>query len=184
MPARRARRITPDYLHNAALFYLGRYAASRGRLGEVLRRKAARSLREHPDQDEAILEAMIVAELARLEAVALLDDRALAAQCLEGYQARGMPRQQIIQRLIRKGFDRALIAEICGMENPAAGEQELAAATRYLLRRRLWPAPQGAERNQIMKHKKRAWAALARQGYEPETIQAALGLAIDQAGRG
>jgi regulatory protein len=176
-PRKIARRITPEYLHNAALFYLQRYAASSGRLRRVLTDKIKRSCRDHSDQDVAALLPLVEAEIEKLTRVELLADNRLLAQLIDGYRARGIATRIIAQKLQIKGFDRTIVTQ--ALATSGGDDQrtvEFDAARRYLERRKLWPferAPADTAPDK-MTAKKKAWAALARQGYDPELIAAVM----------
>lgn len=179
---KKARRITPDYLHNAALFYLERYAASTGRLRQILRDKITRSCRDHPDQKIDELLPLIEPEIATLTRVQLLDDHRLADMLLSGYRNRGLSQRLIQQKLQLKGFDRTVIEQMLNQIDPKhQSENEIAAAIRYLQRRKLWPylKEQPTDRAILAKAKQKAWAALARQGYGPDIITNACNLILD-----
>lgn len=168
-----ARRITANYLHNAALFYLQRYAASTGRLRQVLINKIRRSCRDHPDQEAALLLPLVETEIATLQRVELLADDRLAAQLLDGYRARGISSRLIAQKLSIKGFTPDLIKNLLGAtHHDETTQTEIEAARRYLQRRRLWPY--GKAPSVGPKDKQKSYAALARQGYDPDVINTAM----------
>lgn len=179
MPRKIARRITPDYLHNAALYYLERYAASAGRVRRVLQTKIQRSCRDHPDQDRGALLALIDPEIERLTRVELIKDDVLARQFADGYRRRGMPIRMIVQKLRLKNFDDDLIETVTtdlggGAELDAADNIEEVAARRYLERRRLWPFLRVVpdEAKEVMKARQKSFAALTRLGYDNDVIRA------------
>lgn len=178
MPKKIARRITPEYLHNAALYYLQRYAAATGRLRDVLTRKVQRSCHDHPEQDLAALLPLVEAEIITLTRVELLNDLRLAGQLVDNWRARGMPARMIGIKLRQRGFDPQILNDLPadpGNEDGANGN-ELNAARRYLQRRRLGPFAEIApdDRMAHAKNKQRAWAALARQGYDSDLIEQAM----------
>lgn len=181
---KKARRITPDYLHNAALYYLERYAASSGRVRHVLTQKIHRSCRDHPDQDLTALLPLIDREIETLIRVQLLDDDRLAAMLVEGYRSRGLSARAIQIKMRTKGFTPLLINQFLtnGTDQDTQRATETDAAVRYLKRRKLWPYHQQSLTDQtaIQKERRRAWAALARQGYSPEIISAACQIQEDQ----
>ncbi len=175
---KRARKITADYLHNAALYYLERYAATSGRLHRVLSDKVRRSVRDHSEQDLGALLPLVDAEITRLKAVDLLQDDRLGALLVEGYRARGLSTRAIVQKLQLKEFSRDLIHQLTVDDVSAdiTRENEVEAATRYLMRRKLWPylREKTDDRVILAKAKQKSWAALARQGYDPDVIGTAL----------
>lgn len=172
-----ARRITPEYLHNAALYYLERYAASAGRVRRVLTNKIRRSCHDHVDQDLKALLALIDPEIERLTRVELIKDSALARQFAEGYRARGVPVRMIVQKLRLKNFDEALIETVIGDleigEEGDAQTVEETAARRYLERRRLWPFLRSLPETpkDLSKARQKSFAALTRLGYDNDVIR-------------
>lgn len=176
-PRKIARRITPEYLHNAALYYLQRYAASTGRVRRILTQKIERSCRDHPDQNLQLLLPLVDKEIETLTRVELLQDNRLANQLIEGYRARGLPGRRIEQKLNLKGFDPDLIKHLNAQHaGLSADETEQLAARRYLERRKLWPFLKDTpgDPGAMAKAKQKSWAALARQGYDPDIIREAM----------
>lgn len=174
MPRKIARRITPEYLHNAALYYLQRYAAATGRVRDVLTRKIRKSCLDHKDQNEAELLKLIDAEIETLLRVELLNDDRLGGQLVDVWRGRGMAGRMIGIKLQQRGFDAETIKKLLGNaeHQESAPETERDAAMRYLKRRHLGPYArvQATDRQAIMKQKQKAWAALARQGYSTDVI--------------
>lgn len=181
-PRKTARRITADYLHNAALYYLQRYAATSGRVRHVLTEKIKRSCRDHPDQIQADLLLLIDPEIEKLQRVELINDHRLGEQLVEGWQNRGISQRMITIRLRKKGFDPATIVALLARSIPERAKNERAAALRYLKRRKLPPFIDltALDQNQVRKIKSRTWAALARQGYTPDLIEDVLKIPLDQ----
>lgn len=178
---RKSRRITADYLHHAALYYLERYAASEGRVRRVLTQKIKRSCKDHPDQVEEDLIPLIDPEIDRLRTLSYLNDNQLAEHIIQGYSTRGMSRRMIALRLQQRGFAPETIHKFLDQLPPAVQqENEQDAARRYLQRRKLWPYHDPSkvdDKDQAARHKARAraFAALGRQGYSPDIITAAMG---------
>ncbi len=177
---RTARRITADYLHHAALYYLERYAASEGRVRRILTQKIKRSCKDHPDQVEADLIPLIDAEIDRLRTLSYINDDQLAEQLIQGYSTRGTSRRMIALRLQQRGFAPGTIQALLNQMPPdIQQENEQGAARRYLQRRKLWPYHDPSkvdDKDQAARHKARAraFAALGRQGYSPDIITAAM----------
>lgn len=174
---KKARRITPEYLHNAALYYLQRYAASTGRVRHILTQKIKRSCRDHPDQVLTDLLPLVEVEIITLIRVELLADEKVGAQLVSGFRARGMSARNISIKLQQRGFDKALIAHLLTDSNEINTiSTEIDAATRYLKRRRLGPFAVTApdDRQAIQKNRQKTWAALARLGYDQDVIEAAM----------
>jgi regulatory protein len=172
-PRKIARRITPEYLHNAALYYLERYAASTARVERILTQKIDRSCRDHPDQNRAELLPLIAREIETLTRVELLNDAHLARQFFDGYRARGLPIRMIIQKLRLKGFTENVINPMVQTLDPDTQRQsEQDAALRYVARRKLWPFTRTPiiDRAALAQARQKTWATLARQGYDGDII--------------
>jgi regulatory protein len=56
---KKPKKITAQYLHNAGLYYLQRFAASRGQFRSVMLRKIRRSCMEHREQDYEACAALV-----------------------------------------------------------------------------------------------------------------------------
>lgn len=164
-PGRRTRpaphRITPQYLENAALHYLERFATSSTHLRRILLRKVARAAAAHGD-DPADGAQLVDALIARYLAAGLLDDRAYAAGKAASLQRRGISRHGIRGRLALKGVDRDLIdATLEGLAADGSAS-DLAAACALARRRRLGPFRLPEDRND---YRTRDLATLARAGF-------------------
>ncbi len=97
------RRLTERSLHNAALFYLRRYAASETQLTRVLTRKARRRAKEQGDEatDVAALVQAVVAQVVR---AGYVDDARLAAAKVSSLHRAGKSRRAIRFTLRTKGL--------------------------------------------------------------------------------
>jgi regulatory protein len=155
------RKATPQYLRNAALHYLDRYAASAAHLRRLLIAKVERSARAHGTERTAGAEAVerLIADLVR---AGLLDDRRYAGERARALFRRGASARAIRADLRAKGVEAELIDRALDGLLPQAVEPELAAALAFARRRRLGPYRTGPERAD---HRARDLAALGRQGY-------------------
>lgn len=149
-------------LEQAALHYLGRYAASAEGVRRVLRRRLRRQGLE-PERQEAA-EAAIAAVLTKLARLGYLDDDAFAAARARRLAAQGRPRAAIAERLAAKGvardgIDRTLRA--LAEEDPAG---DLAAAIAFAEKRKLGPWRRGPGDDAA---RRREAASLARRGFPP-----------------
>lgn len=177
VPARRReakvpRKVSPASLRNAALYYLQRFSASRSSVGQVLRRKARRSL-DHHGGDPAEVEGWIEALLNDLERLGLLNDQTFAEGRVRSLTGRGTSQRGIRMALGRKGIateviDQALerVAEETGVDDPRL--RDLQAAAAYARRRRLGPWRDAGARAE---RRERDMAALARQGFDHDTAR-------------
>ncbi len=192
---RSPRKITPDHLHNAALWYLERYASSAANLRRVLMRKVAKSSRYHgadPEDGAALIDELIV----RFTASGLLDDAAYSeARALTLFRA-GNSARAIRAKLRAKGVAEENIDSALEALHRETADPELAAALVYARRRRLGPyAPAEQRPEQSTERREKHLAAMARAGFgydlarrvveaedadelELELEQAALSLAV------
>ena len=154
------KKATPAYLERAALFYLERYASSTANLRRILMGKVTRSARHHGTDPEAGAEA-VEDLLARFQRSGLLDDRAYAEGRAVTLHRAGHSLPAIRARLAQKGVDADAIDAALARLHEEAAAPELAAALRYVRKRRLGPyRTTGRAAN-----RERDLAALARKGF-------------------
>ncbi|HEY4136151.1 MAG TPA: regulatory protein RecX [Alphaproteobacteria bacterium] len=168
-PARReprpVRKVTAQYLENAALYYLGRFSASSGHLRQLLLRRVDRSARAH-DTDPVAGREMVDALIARFLRSGLLDDSAYAAGRARSLRRRGASRSVIAQNLRAKRVTSDDIAEAvvaADADSLADGEDaELQAAWRLARRKKLGPYRRQEQRADL---RMRDMGAMARGGF-------------------
>lgn len=177
------KKVTADWLHNAGLHYLQRFACSRSRFRSVMTRKIDRSCRAHPDQDRESCLSLLDALTEKFERLGLLDDRGYARAAAATLRRRGYSRQAVLARLSAKGLSSALAGnalEECDGENRAAAsagrDPEIVAALRLARRKKIGPF---AVRE---KDFDKALAALGRAGFDYETARTALRMDAAEAG--
>ena len=153
---------TETRLYNRALYYLSRYAASEGRLVEVLHRRARREAEAHGIEAGEI-EARIARVVERLRAAGYIDDQAYAAARARSQAGRGRSlhrlRADLAQRRVPREVADAAVAQL----REEMAEPDLVAAVNLARRRRLgpWREPAGSRRE----HRLRDLAVLARAGF-------------------
>ncbi len=155
------RQATPEYLRNAALFYLGRYAGSSAHLRRLLLAKVARSAPAHgtdPQAGAAAVEALI----AELLEAGLLDDARYAEDRALILFRRGASARAIRGALLAKGVASELIEPALERLGAEAAEPEVAAALAYARRRRLGPYRSPQARAAM---REKDLAALGRRGF-------------------
>ncbi len=140
------KKITPKYLNNVALWYLGRYASSAANLKRVLMRRVNKSCAHHGD-DVAAATEMVDELVARFVSSALLDDRQYAAARAASLHRRGLGARRIRAQLFAKGLDPADIDAALESLGDSSADPEFDAACAYARRRRLgpWGRPEGRE---------------------------------------
>jgi regulatory protein len=148
-------------LHNYALRYLGRYAAPRARLRQILLRRATK-LAQATGRVPPDLRDLADAVVARVEEAGLLDEKAYAEAKARRLNARGRSMSHIRSALAAKGVraeeTEAALAALAD-EHP---RPDLAAAVAYARRRRLGPWRPWGER---ARWQDKDLARLARAGF-------------------
>jgi regulatory protein len=152
--------ISEASLHEAALRYLERYAASAEMVRRVLDRRVERAARAGIAA-RAEGARLIARVIARLTAARLLDDAAFAARRADGLTRRGGSARAIRARLAAQGIARAAIDSALAARAGEPGDAELAAAVALARRRRLGPF-RTADR---AVHRQRDLGVLARAGF-------------------
>jgi len=130
-------------LHDAALAYLARFAATEASLRRVLARRVARWARaaeaehgaEHAAEGTRAALAAVDGVVARLAAAGAVDDAAFAASRAHSLTRRGKSRVATAAHLAAKGVDAETAAR--ALKTEPAGE--LAAALALAARRRIGP---------------------------------------------
>lgn len=101
--ARRIPKITAVYLERVTSWYLERRTTSTVRMRELLMERVHRSIAEH-GIDLAEAEALVDAEMARLERTRLLDDAQFAADKARSMRSRGASTTRVRAALRAKGI--------------------------------------------------------------------------------
>jgi regulatory protein len=177
-----ARRPVPTEasLHEAALRYLARFAATEAGLTRVLHARIARWAAEQGEDAEATAaqasaaRALVGALVARLAAVGAVSDEAFAQARSRSLARAGRSRRAIAAHLAQRGVPDAVAADAL----PAAVEAELAAALIHARKRRagpFGPAPTTPE------SQRRVLASFARAGFSQDIAQRALRTPRDEA---
>jgi regulatory protein len=164
-----------DSLHEAALAYLARYAATQVSLRRVLERRIDRWARhaeadapEHVMQQAAAARQAALDVVARLAAAGAVDDATYAESKARTLRRAGRSRQAISAQLAAKGVGKDMQHQVLGDD----AETEFAAALVLARRRRIGPfrpgeAPDAAAR-------RRELAILARAGFPQQVARRAL----------
>ena len=164
-PRRKERRppkkITPKYLNNVALWYLGRYASSAASLRRILMRRVHKSCAHHGD-DVPVATEMVDELVARFVASSLIDDRQYATARAATLHRRGLAARRIRGQLFAKGLTTDDIDAALNALAEISADPEKDAARAYARRRRIgpWGKPDGrAERRE------KELAAMGRAGF-------------------
>lgn len=160
------KKITETYLHNAGLYYLQRFSASKAHFKSVLMRKVKRSCAAHPDQDPEACRAMVDALAERFEDSGLLNDTLYARALADSLRRRGRSRKAIIAKLSERGLRadqiEAALSEIEAESGKDAAQSEMEAALRFARRKRIGPFRGGQNDADLAR---KDMGALARAGF-------------------
>ncbi|MDP8995316.1 MAG: recombination regulator RecX [Pseudomonadota bacterium] len=157
------RRVTPQRLHNRALFYLQRFASSSANLRRVLLRGALRSARHHGAPTEAEVVRMVDDLIARLQAAGLLNDPLYAEGQARGLARAGRSPRMIRAKLAQKGVARDEVDRALDGLAEKAEDVELRGA--LILARKRGIGPFRPEPDGRTEHRQKDLAVLARAGY-------------------
>ncbi|GAB2177124.1 regulatory protein RecX [Dongia sp. agr-C8] len=132
---RRIRKLAPADLKDAALHYLGRYAASTARLRQVMTRRIKRSAKANELDPEPLMQELerVVAMLHR---TGLLNDEAFAEGRARSLNRRGGSSRQIAAKLAAAGVAQGTTAQALASLNDDIPDAEFTAALAYAKRRR------------------------------------------------
>jgi len=171
----------PATLQEAALVYLGRYAATEAGLRRVLLRRVERWAQAQPDADAATpavaeARAAIEALIVKLVGLGAVSDAGFAQTRARSLVRSGRSRRAVQAALVAKGVAPELARDATGEDDAA----ELAAALVLARKRRIGPyraAPPPDPR--AARH--REMGMLARAGFSRDTAEHALGMERDEA---
>lgn len=155
------RKATPESLRNAALHYLGRMAASRDSVRQVLLRRVARSAEAH-DTDPVEGAAEVEKLLDRLEGLGLINDVAYARGRTHSLLRQGRSPRLMRAKLAEKGVEGEVIDQALAELAEEQPAPDHAAALALARRRRLGPFRPPEVRAEFYR---RDLAALARAGF-------------------
>jgi len=151
---------------NKAVDYLGRYASSRHKLGQVLQQFANRKLTNYDAEDIATAIRQTVEQCSRL---GYLDDQQFAVTVARSQRRLGRSRSLIRQRFRQHALGDDIIAHALSEVDECITKSELQAAIRFAQRRRLGPFAKcrSAHHKCLDRHqrKKRDLGAMARAGF-------------------
>lgn len=187
------KKITKDYLHNAGLFYLKRFAASSAHFRKVMMRKINRSCKGHPEQNRDDCAAMLDDLVTRFQESGLLNDHVYAESLYRSLRRKGCGTSLVRKKMREKGVGAQDINHILDQESSENGDQdeiELRAALRYLFRKKDGPfaalSHRTTNRDDLTSEEKyalhqKALARLGRQGFPYDIASQALSLTLDKA---
>jgi regulatory protein len=187
MPAHLQRHLSvpaPDAreLHNAALDYLARYAATEAGLRRVLERRVDRWVRRAAGADGETVAAQgsaariaVQEVVARLVAAGAVNDATYAESRARSLVRSGRSRNAAAAQLRAKGVDPVTVQTVLRED----AQTELAAALVLARKRRIGPFRRGAAPDEATR--KRDLGVLARAGFPQDVARQALAMDADQA---
>jgi len=161
---RRSKGMNENSLYQAALFYLGRYAASSSSVRQVLQRRVTKYAAIDGVEMETAT-GWIDGIIDRLIRSGLVHDGDFAMGRVRTLFGRGLSIRMIRLKLAEKGLDREVIESALDVFMADHRDPDLEAACRFAQRRRLGPYRPAEVRE---KHWKRDLAILARAGFSYE----------------
>lgn len=158
---------TASYLENAAVYYVQRYAATTASLRRVLQNRVRKAQMAYPDFNSAPCAAWIDAVIEKFIRLGYVNDVAYAEAKVTSLRRKGASAQKIQAKLREKGL---------AVDIDRDDETELAAAQRYVKRKRL-----GVYRTRAVDDaRQKDLAALARAGFSRTVSARALQAAQQQ----
>ena len=149
-----------------AIGYLGRYASSRHKLGQILQRFADRKLTGYDVDD---ITAAIQQTIDQCSQLGYVNDRQFAVTLALGHRRQGRSQVMIRQHLRQHALSDDIIIHALAEADENSANGELQAAIRFAQRRRLGPfAQRHSAHHQLNDHygrKKRDLGAMARAGF-------------------
>lgn len=177
---RKPKKITETYLHNAGLYYLQRFAASKAQFRDVMLRKVRKSCRAHPDQDEPACVKMVSALVDKFTTSGLLNDESFTRGVVTSTRRLGKSRRAIAAKLKTRGITapqiEAALAEYDERETPGGIDAESRAAVQFARRKRLGPFKKD-ENTDVDK----MLGAMARAGFSYDTSRRVLEMDLEEA---
>lgn len=105
------KKISAQYLENAALYYLERYAASTTHFRRVMQRKIDKSCRHHGDDPQSFA-PLLDALVQRYVGAGLLDDATYTRAKTTSMRRKGLSRRMIFMKMEAKGINAATTAPV------------------------------------------------------------------------
>jgi len=170
------RKISAQYLENAALYYLQRYATSVENFRRVMVRKIRRSCTFHKMEPEAFF-PLVEDLITRYVRAGLLNDKGFAEARVSSLRRKGLSKKAIQAKLQAKGLETAAIDRALGAVDAARQAEsddspEMTAALTFARKKRLGPFRKNADAD--IKQRQKELAAMGRAGFSYEVARAAL----------
>jgi regulatory protein len=171
------KKITETYLHNSALYYLQRFAASSNQFRKVMQRKIDLSCRHHTDQNPEDCRELLERLVTRFQDNGLLNDDTYARGMVITLRRRGISERAIFMKLQNKGLSEGQIKDALegfNSENDTStAESEYRAALKLARKKRVGPYAV------VEFEYDRALSAFARAGFSFDVARRVLGMTAE-----
>lgn len=171
------KKISEDYLRNAGLYYLQRFAASKAHFKTVMMRKVERSCRHHPEQDIEECRAQVDKLADTFESAGLLNDALYTQGMVNSLRRRGLSRKAILAKMVYKGIAPDRTGQALQEHDNDAPDRdaELGAALMLAKRKKIGPFAVPGKPGDPQKD----LARLARAGFSYETARRIMDMGKD-----
>lgn len=158
------RKITKTYLHNAGLYYLERFAASKEHFKTVMKRKAKRSCMYHKEQDYNTCVELVNQLADQFEQSGILNDTVYTASNVNALRRKGVSHAMIIRKMTLKGISEENTRHALESHNADLGYEardiEIQSALILARKKKLGPFNRSEEQNN-----QKALGVFARAGF-------------------
>lgn len=184
------KKISESYLHNSALYYLQRFAASKNHFRFVMMRKIKRSCAYHKEQDLDKCAKILESLIEQFESSGLLDDQTFARGLINSLRRRGLSQKAILLKAREKGLPGELAHKILEEHDLTIHDNQrdadFKAAILLARKKRLGPFTNPIKKDQedeetARKRKDRQLSAMARAGYSYEISQIIMNMDLEEA---
>ncbi|MFP4097906.1 MAG: regulatory protein RecX [Alphaproteobacteria bacterium] len=173
------KKITERYLHNAGLYYLERFSASKAHFIKVMVRKVKRSCEFHKDQDLDSCKKMVLSLADKFENCGLLNDTQYADALAASLRRKGLSSCAIRAKMRCKGVSNTLavstLEKIDTCQHDTQENAEFSAALVLAKRRKIGPFFAGENQNL-----QKSLGILARAGFTYHIAQRVLHMHDDE----
>lgn len=177
---RTPKKISETYLHNAGLYYLERFAASKKHFIRVMGRKVKRSCMHHTDQNFEDCIEMVRKVADKFEQSGLLNDGLLTEGLVRSLRRKGTSKRAILNKLQQKGLDQNTVSKTLEKQDEEHHEctqqAEKMAALKLARKKKIGPYFLGEEEN-IQK----SLGTLARAGFSYDIARSILEMKYTEA---
>jgi regulatory protein len=171
---KKPKKITADYLHNAGLYYLQRFSASRQQFRTVLLRKVKRSCMVHREQNYEDCAALVEQTVEKFERSGLLNDELYTQGVVNSLRRQGKSKKAIMMKLQTRGIASHLVTEKLEAVDSEREENGDFIAAIMFMRKKKAGAFGSTDPEKTL-------AALARAGFSYDTAQKVMALSRDEA---